>query len=141
MSGIHSVFIAKLRLRLSLSLRQAGGWLCAVAVLSAGGALAQSPADPYIYKLGVYPTRAQAEAAMRSDPDNAGRGPHLEHVATVRTSAIRVMFQYTVRSRPAQSIVGSSYRADMGSMGSGIFGCTPLSSDPPIPVCAAANPI
>ncbi|MCQ4166663.1 RHS repeat-associated core domain-containing protein [Tahibacter harae] len=95
--------------------------------------MAQSSADPYIYKLGVYATRAQAEAAMRSDPDNAGRGPHLEHVATVRTSAIRVMFQYTVRSRPAQSIVGSSYRADMGSMGSGIFGCTPLSSDPAYP--------
>ena len=134
MSGIQSAFIDKLRFRLLPAVRQASGWLCAAAVLSASGAaMAQSPADAYIYKLSVYPTRAQAEAAMRSDPDNAGRGPHLEHVATVRTSAVRVTFQYTVRSRPAQSIVGSRYRADMGSMGSGIFGCTPLSSDPAYP--------
>lgn len=134
MSGMHRVFIEKLRLRLLLPARQAGAWVCAAAALAAGGsAMAQSSADTYIYKFSVYPTRAQAEAAMRSDPDNAGRGPHLEHVATVRSSAVRVMFQYTVRARPAQSIVGSSYRADMGSMGSGIFGCTPLSSDPAYP--------
>lgn len=134
MSGTQSAFTGKRRFRLLPSIRQAGGWLYAAAILSAsGGALAQSSADSFIYKLGVYPTRDQAEAAMRSDPDNAGRGPHLEHVATVRTSAVRVTFQYTVRSRPAQSIVGSSFRADMGSMGSGIFGCLPLSSDPAYP--------
>jgi RHS repeat-associated protein len=127
------------RSRSATAATTAAAILCGMIAFAASTSVAaQTTTDIYHYEFGLYPSREQAEAAMRADSEYAGIGQYLEHVSTSRISVARAIFSYGVRDRPADSIAGPSFRADLGSMGSGIYGCTPLSSDPAYPgLCAS----
>lgn len=97
--------------------------------------------DQFCYLVGgssaqtCFDTRQDAEAAMRNDPAFAGAGQWLERIETplslLGTTPANPSVNYTYRIKeraPAASY--TMYSADLGSAGSGGFGCAPSAGDP-----------
>jgi RHS repeat-associated protein len=82
-----------------------------------------------------FDTRQDAEVAMRNDPAFGVIGPLLERfespgtLLAVTPANPTAIYAYRVKER-APPIAYTMYSADLGSAGSGSFGCTPAAGDP-----------
>ncbi|TXI48173.1 MAG: RHS repeat protein [Lysobacter sp.] len=82
-----------------------------------------------------FDTRQDAEVAMRNDPAFGVIGPLLERfespgtLLAVTPANPTAIYAYRVKER-APVIAYTMYSADLGSVGSGSFGCTPAAGDP-----------
>lgn len=103
--------------------------LSALILLAVEKSQAQTTGDFCIPSVGCYTSFEKAEAALRAQPSYAGIGQYLEHVNTALYVFPTLIFTYDIKYRPAASLSGPGFRADLGLAGSGIYGCQPPPAD------------
>lgn len=114
--------------------------LPALMLLAGEKSWSQTTGDYCIPSVGCYTSYEKAEAALRAQPSYAGIGQYLEHVNTSLYVFPTIVFTYDIKNRPAVSLSGPGFRADLGVSGSGIYGCQPPPDDPnldPAAYCAS----
>lgn len=90
---------------------------------------AQTSGDFCIIGVGCYQTYEKAEVALRAQSAYAGIGQYLEQMDSTSAPPL-INYRYWVKNRTAVSLNGPMFRADLGELGSGTYGCTPVPNDP-----------